>query len=443
MHSFFEAEFKFLREENNRLREEITQLVKENAKLREENARLKEHLNLNSKNSSKPPSSDQKGSSNVHKKGGAKPGHRAHHRSLFPIEQVHKRITLKVTHCHICGNSVQALKKPPSIHQQVEIPKVCFQITQYERHSFYCPCCRTYGVAPLPKEVGTSVFGTRLTAFISFLSGACRLSKRTVLSILKEGFGIKVRSSKDPKHIDETGWRQWGKKEYLWVMSTKKAVFYKIQKNRNGKSRDELLGKAKWAKSVFITDRLAIYRFESDHQYCLAHLKRKLKRFSERSGCDGEWANVMLDYLNQIFRYHQEYRKGIRTKRSVRFFLRRYRDYFDYGLLVAAVKEGFSSKINRFAKKLIRQEKNLWVFVENEKVEPTNNQAERDLRDAVIWRKICHGTKSDRGDRFVERIRSVIATLLREKQPCLQFLIKAIDAAKRDLHPPALLNTSY
>ena len=137
MHSFFEAEFKFLREENARLREEITQLKEEitqlreeNVKLREENARLKEQLNLNSKNSSKPPSSDQKGSSNVHKKGGARPGHRAHHRSLFPIEQVHKRITLKVTHCHICGNRVQALKRPPSIHQQVEIPKVCFQITQ-------------------------------------------------------------------------------------------------------------------------------------------------------------------------------------------------------------------------------------------------------------------------------------------------------------------------
>lgn len=122
------GEIRLLREENSKLRERITQ--------------LEEQLKLNSKNSSKPPSSDQKGSSQPHKKGGAQPGHPGHFRPLFSAAQIHKRVSLKVTTCPTCGTSVRPTNEPPTIHQQVELPEVCFRVTEYERHEFYCPCCR-------------------------------------------------------------------------------------------------------------------------------------------------------------------------------------------------------------------------------------------------------------------------------------------------------------
>ncbi len=442
------------------------ELVAEIRFLRERIAKLEEQLRLNSKNSSKPPSTDKKGSSQPHKKGGAKPGHPGHFRPLFSAEQVDKKVALRVKNCPTCGSKVKSTGEPPSIHQQVELPKVCFQVTQYEQHEFYCPCCRAYGVAPLPAEVGSSAFGTKLTAFMSFLSGTCRLGKRMVLKVLEEGLGIRaavgsvsniekrvslalqapykeiekeVRLSQDTKHIDETGWRRWGKSEYLWVMSTNKAALYKIQAQRNAVCRDALLGEAKWTRAAFVTDRLALYRFESAHQYCLAHLKRDLKRFSERSGLDGEWGSVMLGYLDKMFELWKELCKKQRSRRSLKRRSRRYRDEFIYGLLIAAKKGRHSPSLSRFAKSLLRGMRRLFMCIDREGIEPTNNQAERDLRHAVIWRKICHGTKSDRGDCFVERIQSVLGTLARQKMPCLQFLSKAVDAMKRGLPAPVLL----
>jgi transposase len=45
----------------------------------------------------------------------------------------------------------------------------------------------------------------------------------------------------------------------------------------------------------------------------------------------------------------------------------------------------------------------LWTFVAEEGVEPTNNHAERELRDFVLWRKKSFGSQSDRGCRFAAR----------------------------------------
>ena len=451
------------------LRNEVDSLKAENAQLREENIRLKEQLNLNSKNSSKPPSTDKKDSSKIRKKNGAKPGHPGHFRALFPPDQVDERIVLKTSSCPRCGNAVRTTNQAPSIHQQVEIPEVCHRVTQYERHNFYCPCCRTYGAAPLPVAVGPSAFGTRLTAFTSFLTGACRLSKRLALQVLHQGFGIKaavgsasnieqrvslalrapyeeieteVRSSRDTKHIDETGWRQWGKTEFLWVMSTKKAALYKIQEGRSSQCRDLLLSNVKWSKAAFVTDRLALYSFEGLHQHCLAHLKRDLKRFAERKGLDGEWSGVMLGLLDKIFGFWKDFREKRRSRRSLQMISKRCREEFEYGILLAAKKRRYSMTLQRFAKNLLSKTRKFWVCIEQEGVDPTNNQAERDLRSSVIWRKLCHGTKSNRGDRFVERIQSVVATLSRQGELCLNFLSEAIASAKKGLAAPKLFQTA-
>lgn len=61
------ASYEELLREIRTLGNEIALLKAENAQLREENAHLKEQLKLNSKNSSRPPSTDQKGTSDYSK----------------------------------------------------------------------------------------------------------------------------------------------------------------------------------------------------------------------------------------------------------------------------------------------------------------------------------------------------------------------------------------
>ena len=429
-------------------------------------SKLEEQLKLNSKNSSKPPSSDQKKSKKGRKKNGAKPGHPGSFRPMFAKEDIDVFVDVKAEKCPTCKNEVRLTEKTTS-HQQIEIAEKPFIITQYNRKQFYCSCCKKYGLSPLPKEVGLSAFGTKLSSFMGFLTGSCRLTRRLALDVLKQGFGIKaavgtqsniekrlsealkpayheiekqVRRGKEPKHLDETGWSMWGKREFVWVMSTKKAALYKIQEGRGAIYRDAILGETK-KRSIFITDRLAIYNFSGPHQYCLAHIKRNLKRFEQRAELDGEWGAVMIDYLDKIFHLWGEYKKKIRTQRSFRHSSKRYRDDFEYGLAIAALKNKHSPSLRRFALSLLRKSKKLWLFAVRDEVEPTNNQAERDLRSVVLWRKISYGSKSKRGDRFAERVQSIVMTLKRQKKESLEYFVKAMAAWKLQAAAPSILTT--
>ena len=318
-------------------------------------SKLEERCNLNSKNSSKPPSSDQKPSGKPpkqkFKKNGAKPGRCRYFRPTFTQGEVDQFIDVEVQKCPTCKGSVKFTGKE-LIHQQVEIPERPYRVIQYNRKQFYCACCRKYRFSSLPKEVGPSAFGIRLSAFMGFLSGSCRLPRRTCLEVLKQGFGIKVsvgaqsnvegrlskalelvyketeqkvHLSQGPKHVDETTWFLWETREFVWVMSTARAALYKIQEGWGAIYRDQLIGPIK-KSAIFITDRLAIYNFKCAHHCCLAHIKRNLDRFAQRTEDDSEWDSQMIERLDHIFHLWREYKTGLRSQRSFQCVSRRYRD---------------------------------------------------------------------------------------------------------------------
>jgi transposase len=77
--------------------------------------------------------------------------------------------------------------------------------------------------------------------------------------------------------------------------------------------------------------------------------------------------------------------------------------------------------------------------VEVEGVEPTNNAAERSLRQAVIWRKLSFGTQSAGGSRFVETLLSVVETCRQQQRSVLDSLTAALQAHFAHQTPPSLL----
>ena len=99
-------------------------------------------------------------------------------------------------------------------------------------------------------------------------------------------------------------------------------------------------------------------------------------------------------------------------------------------------------KTERTCKKLLRVFPAMWLFVDEEGVEPTNNGAERAVRHGVLWRKISHGTHSDHGSRFVERILTTIATLRQQQRNILDFLRQACEAQLTGSESPSLLPSS-
>ena len=81
----------------------------------------------------------------------------------------------------------------------------------------------------------------------------------------------------------------------------------------------------------------------------------------------------------------------------------------------------------------------LWTFVRVEGVEPTNNNAERPLRRAVIWRRKSFGTQSESGSRFVERSLTVVTTLRQQGRDVLEYLTTVCTVASVSASSPCLL----
>ncbi|MCG2771294.1 MAG: transposase [Desulfobacterales bacterium] len=77
----------------------------------------------------------------------------------------------------------------------------------------------------------------------------------------------------------------------------------------------------------------------------------------------------------------------------------------------------------------------MWVFLYEEGVTPTNNHAERVLRFAVLWRKRSLGTKSEKGDRWVERILSLRQTCRVRGRQTFPVLVSAMTCYFKGLQP--------
>ena len=82
----------------------------------------------------------------------------------------------------------------------------------------------------------------------------------------------------------------------------------------------------------------------------------------------------------------------------------------------------------RLVRRLELEMEHLWLFLQENGVEPTNNHAERTLRFAVLWRKRSLGTASERGDKWVERILSLRQTCRIQGRRSFPVLVDAIAA---------------
>ncbi len=110
----------------------------------------------------------------------------------------------------------------------------------------------------------------------------------------------------------------------------------------------------------------------------------------------------------------------------------------------AFLEEGASSRyaLSGKCRRILKQRKHLWTFVLDARVEPTNNAAERVLRQGVLWRKSSFGTQSERGARYVERILTVCATSRLQRRSIIAYLRDACRCHLNDLPAPLLINTA-
>lgn len=146
----------------------IAELRAEIQELKKENSELKERLGLNSNNSSKPPSTDQK--KNKQKpKGGPLHGHKGYFRKFS--DQIDRHVISTIEQCNHCG-SQDFIQRSSQFFQQIDIPEIKPIVTQIECQKRRCRVCGRNLIASFPEGFDRTSFGPKLISFIALRSSA-------------------------------------------------------------------------------------------------------------------------------------------------------------------------------------------------------------------------------------------------------------------------------
>jgi transposase len=241
-------------------------------------------------------------------------------------------------------------------------------------------------------------------------------------------------------HLDETSWRQGGKRAWLWVAVTSVVTVFLVRMSRGGQVARELLGET--FAGILVTDRYSAYNWYPVRwrQVCWAHLLRDFEAMRDRGGCSEELGDALLAQAHQMFTWWHRGREGTLKRSTFRSYMTPMRREVER-LLHAGSRCGVP-KTAGTCRDILKRREALWTFVQVEGVEPTNNAAERSIRPGVLWRKGSFGTQSAEGSRFVESMLTVVTTLKQQQRNVLEYLTAACEAALRGDAAPSLLPAS-
>ena len=238
-------------------------------------------------------------------------------------------------------------------------------------------------------------------------------------------------------HLDETSWREGGKRAWLWVAVTSLVTVFLIRMARGGQVARELLGEG--FSGILVTDRYSAYNWYPVRwrQLCGSHLLRDFEAIRGRGGASEEIGDTLLEQAHQMFTWWHRVREGTLARSTFRSYMTPLRREVER-LLEAGSRCGVA-KTEGTCREILKRREALWTFVQVEGVEPTNNTAERAIRPGVQWRKGSFGTQSKDGSRFVESMMTVVATLKQQKRNVLDYLTAAHEAALRGKPAPSLV----
>ena len=439
---------------------------------------LTELLNRNSKNSHLPPSSDGPGSGSsearaarnkrkAERRRGAQKGHRGSHRELLPPERVDTFVDLFPVVCLGCARQLPRVVDIAACrYQQLDLRDHRPHITEWRRHEVDCEHCGTSTRAAYDGAIPSSAFGPCVTAVVAMLTGAYHLSRRKAQKLLRELFGITVslgaisameqRASEalksahqeallevqhaDVKHADATSWTRAGKLMSLWTLVSAAATVYRIFIDGCGDTIRPLFGPR---IGILVSDRATVFGFWAMplRQICHAHLLRKFVAFSERDGKAGAIGRELLECTALMFEYWHGFKDGLLTRQELQLWLRPVQR--DIERLLERGAKADIERLSGSCADILAHRDALWTFVTHDGVEPTNNRAELELRDFVLWRKCSFGSQSERGERFAERMMTAVRTARKQCKDVLDFMVGSIAAYVDGTIAPRLLDADH
>jgi transposase len=452
--------------------------------LKERVARLEERARQSSRAGSKPPSSDppttrQQRRAEARAKAkqllargggrepGGQPGHQGSGRELLPEEQVEEIVDHYPESCGGCGHEFADAEKVPSPRpgrrQVAELPPIAVVYSEHRRHRLACRGCKRKTAAALPEDVAGSAFARRLQAAVVTMTARNRLSRRDMSELARELFSIglsvgtvdticqRASAALSEPHellvssllsapavnLDETGCATAGEGRTLSTATTPDAAIFPIAADRHRDRLEELIGND--FAGICCSHRWSAY----DHldplcrQACWSHLQRDFRRHAEALALQQPFGEQGLALTDRLFgAWHAFHQHDDRARLAAE--MAPIQNELHALLEHAAPKHSKTNYHRGFANNLLKIWPALCTFVTVEGVEPTNNAAERSLRRPVIHRKLSHGTRTDRGERFVERALSASVTCRLQHRSLFNYLSELLTAHARGDPLPTL-----
>jgi transposase len=362
-----------------------------------------------------------------------KPGRKAAHAGSCRSvpEVVDEEIMVPLAACPECGQKVGACR--PVVQYLEELPEVRPRVVKLITQEAHCAKCGKAVRSTHPLQVSLAQgaagvqLGARVLGLAAMLNKQHGLTVRKTCAVFKDLFGLRVspgglsqalarlagklepayeklvaRLRDGPYvHTDETSWWVGGPGHWLWVFADRTSTVYRVAKGRGRQVLEGTLGNA--FAGVLVSDCLATYdNFNPLQQKCYSHHLKAIGHAMEDS--PSPWLEEMRWLLQAAMNLKRQ-----PTDMAQRTALEQKLNE----LLARPRPTNVEEKVRR---RLEKQKDHLFTFLDHPQVDATNNLAERQLRPAVIARKLSCGNKTPAGARTWEILASLASTCAQRQE---------------------------
>jgi transposase len=364
------------------------------------------------------------------KKSGAVPGHKGSRRKTPVV--IDQKVEHRLDGCPCCGGELQRCDRTRTRLIEDIPQEIKPVVTEHTIHRDYCPACKKHVEPVVPDAMPNATLGHNAVALSSYFHYGLGVSIEQSRDLLGGHLQFEVtagglvsawRRLADALapwyesihkqllataclHADETGWRVDGQTHWLWCFCDTSSCYYLIDKSRGGPALKKFFDDV--FEGTLVTDFWSAYDSVAadDRQMCLAHLLRELLKVDQHNG-SAEWAA----FAKQLKRLVKD---AIRLRKRHDFDPDKYRSRIRliYARLVALSNAEYADDdANRLAARLVKYRGFYFTFLDDPRIPPDNNHAERQIRPAVIQRKVIQGNRSDDGAETQAVMMSIYRTL--------------------------------
>lgn len=374
------------------------------------------------------------------KQPGRKPGHAGAWRQSPPPSERDEHIEVPLGLCPDCGHDLAVGNQRVIEQTIIEAPVVEPRIIRLRTYRNHCSQCDKQVSSHHPLQVSSATgaagthLGPRALGLAATLNKELKLTMRKSTQVLNQLLGVSLtpgglsqaldRVAKQLKgdyektlaalrasdviHTDETGWWVGSSGHTLWVYTNNAGTYYRVVPSRNRATAEAILSDD--FKGVLVSDCLSIYDgIEGEQQKCYAHHLKALSTALKSEAAKGSAYLLELRALLHTAMLLKQLQDNLSDERahSLRQSLE---TRFAQLLAMPRPPDAQGQQEEKVRNRLRKQQDHLFTFLDHPAVDATNNLAERQLRPAVISRKLSCGNKTLNGANTWAILASLAAT---------------------------------